>query len=405
MHERMPDDETLRVLSDLISFDTVSCNSNIPLIDHLEGWLGQLGIATQRIDGTPGKQSLVATIGPADVPGIILSAHTDVVPVANQPWSDDPFTVRIGNGRATGRGVTDMKGFAACVLAKVPAMLAAPLRRPVHIVLTHDEEVGCLAMPFVVRAIETWPVRPMAAIVGEPTTMGVIVAHKGKISYRVEVRGRSGHSALSPNACNAVEYAADLVVFIRDIGRRLEKTEQRDHSYDVPFTTAHTGPFHGGAALNIVPDRCEFEFEFRALPETSLQELSAEVQDYAHSVLLPRMRSTAPEAEIIFHPRSHIPGLDTATGSAITELALDWSGTLAAGTAKVAYGTEAGFYQKKLGIPTVVCGPGDISDAHLPDESIALSQLARCEQFLDNLIAWCAGRNTPGADYGTEDRT
>jgi acetylornithine deacetylase len=386
----MPTDRTLEMLRALIGFDTVSRNSNLPLIDHVAGYLKGLGVETRRILDTDGrKANLVATVGPEEAAGYILSGHTDVVPVDDQDWTSDPFTLRIEGGKAYGRGTADMKSFVACVLAKVPDMLAAPLARPFHLSFSYDEEVGCRGVKQIIADLRAWDRKPIGCFVGEPTSMDVVIAHKGKQSFRTEVRGTSAHSSMAPSAVNAAEYAADLVVKIRDIGRRLLRDGVRDSLFDVPHTTAHVGQIHGGSTLNIVPELCWFDWEFRALPQDDLDGLVAEVKAYARDVLVPQMRAVAPQADILFHPLSVIPSVDIAPEDELTILTKRLAGRN--GHRKVAYGTEGGMFQRDGGVPSIVCGPGSIEQAHKPDEYVTLEQLERCEAFLDRLIQHCRG--------------
>jgi acetylornithine deacetylase len=275
---------TIEVLEALVGFDTTSRNSNIPLVEWVEAYLDRLGVAHERVpDKTGGKANVWATIGPADVPGIILSGHTDVVPVDGQSWLSDPFRLTERNGRLYGRGATDMKGFDACCLAAVPDMVAAPLTRPIHLALSYDEEVGCIGVRGMIERLERAKVKPAACFVGEPTEMRVVIGHKGKRSFRVTMHGKTCHSSLAPRGVNAVEYAARLIVKIRDISDRLARSGAHDPLYDVPYTTAHTGVVHGGIALNIVPDACTFEFEFRPLATDDLGSLVDEVMAHARA--------------------------------------------------------------------------------------------------------------------------
>jgi acetylornithine deacetylase len=376
------------ILAALVGFDTTSRNSNLPLIAWVESYLARHGIASERIPEPGGEKSnLWATIGPADRPGYILSGHTDVVPVDGQPWTSDPFRLAARDGRLYGRGTADMKGFVACCLAAVPAMLAQPLRTPLHLAFSYDEEVGCIGVRHIVKEIGTKPVRPLGCFVGEPTGMEVVIGHKSKRSYWVTVRGRSCHSSLAPQGVNAVEYAARLIVKIRAMSDAKRAAGPRDPLYDVPFTTGHTGLVEGGIALNVVPDLCKFVFEFRCVPGDDPNALGEEVMAYAREVLEPEMRAVAPEAGIAFEARPFQAGLDTEPGAEIVALAKRLAGRN--GHSKVAYGTEAGLYQAG-GTPSVVIGPGSIDQAHKPDEFIAVEELARCCAFLDRLIEHCA---------------
>jgi acetylornithine deacetylase len=380
---------TIEVLEALVGFDTTSRNSNLPLVEWVEAYLDRLGVAHERVpDKGGGKANVWATIGPAGVPGIILSGHTDVVPVDGQSWSSDPFRLTERNGRLYGRGATDMKGFDACCLAAVPDMLAAPLTRPIHLALSYDEEVGCVGVRGMIARLAQAKVKPAACFVGEPTEMGVVIGHKGKRSFRVSVHGKTCHSSLAPHGVNAVEYAARLIVKIREIGERLARSGARDPLYDVPYTTTHTGVVRGGTALNIVPDICTFEFEFRPLAVDDVDRLADEVMAHARDQLEPQMRAVDPAARIVFEEMSEFPGLETPAASDVAGLAKRLAGN--DGHGKVAYGTEAGLFAL-AGIPTVVIGPGSIEQAHKADESIAISQLEACGAFLDRLIAYSRG--------------
>jgi acetylornithine deacetylase len=380
----VPVDKTKEILAALVGFDTVSRNSNLPLIAWIEDYLGRLGVPSRRIpDATGEKANLWATIGPAGAPGTILSGHTDVVPVDGQAWSSDPFRLAERGGRLYGRGATDMKGFDACCLAAVPAMLAQPLARPIHLAFSHDEEVGCVGVRSLIAALPQEPAMPSACIVGEPTGMNVVIGHKGKRSFRVAVSGRTCHSSLAPHGVNAVEYAARLIVKIREIGERLKHHGARDPLYDVPYSTAHTGVVQGGTALNIVPDACTFEFEFRAIAADAIDALGEEATAYARDVLEPEMRQVAPEAAIAFELKSGFPGLETPADDRVIALAKMLSGRER--HEKVAYGTEAGLFAA-AGIPSVVIGPGSIDQAHKADEFIAVAELERCGAFLGRLI-------------------
>lgn len=378
--------KTIEILEALIGFDTTSRNSNLPVIAWIEAYLDRFGITHERIlDATGTKANLWATIGPADLGGHILSGHTDVVPVDGQNWSQDPFQLTERDGRLYGRGATDMKGFLACCLAAVPDMAARPLTRPIHLSISYDEEVGCIGVRGLIAHLERAKVRPVGCFVGEPTSMDVVIGHKAKQSLSVTVDGRTVHSSLAPTGVNAVEYAARLIVRIRDMSDRLARAGTRDPLYDVPFTTAHTGTVHGGTALNIVPDSCAFEFEFRSIAADDLDALVGEIKAFARDELEPMMKAVAPEAGISFKIKSGFPGLDTPPEAEIVHLAK----RLAEKNhhSKVAYGTEAGLFHE-AGIPTVVIGPGSIDQAHKADEFVAIGELERCAGFIDRLIAY-----------------
>jgi acetylornithine deacetylase len=376
------------ILSALVSFDTVSRNSNLDLIAWVEGYLDRLGVKHQRVyDETGQKSNLWATLGPKDVPGFILSGHTDVVPVDDQNWTDSPFKLTERDGKLYGRGSTDMKGYVACCLASVPDMLKANLKKPLHLAFSYDEEVGCWGVRRMIPKIVEGVAMPVACFVGEPTEMDVVIGHKGKRSIKAIVRGRTCHSSLAPLGVNAVEYAARVIAKIRDIGDRLAREGTRDGLYDVPFSTAHTGYLHGGTALNIVPDIATFEFEFRVLSVDKSDAFLKEVVDYAKNVLEPEMKAVAPEAGFEFQDRGEFAGLDTAENADVTLLTKQLTGRNS--HSKVAYGTEGGLFSQ-AGIPTVVCGPGNIDQAHKADEWIAVSELEKCGKFIDRLIEHCA---------------
>lgn len=374
------------LLARLVTFDTTSRNSNLELIDFVEDYLRSFGIESRRIyDATGQKANLWATIGVSDAPGIILSGHTDVVPVDGQQWASNPFVMTERDGRLYGRGTCDMKGFIACVLAAVPDMVGAQLSRPFHLAFSYDEEVGCLGARHMVETLSRESVRPGYCIVGEPTMMDVVTAHKAKRSLRVTVRGRSCHSSLAPYGINAVDYAARLVMYIRSIADELAATGRRDEAFDIAHTTAHTGLISGGTALNIVPDECTFLCEFRVLPGENPDQYVDALRDYS-AQLEAEMRSTAPEAGIEIELMAQFPSLDTSPDAEITTLAKALSG--ANGHSKVAYGTEAGLFAEYLGTETIICGPGAIAVAHRPDEYVERSQLERCDIFLKRLIEW-----------------
>ena len=369
---------TIEVLEALVGFDTTSRNSNLALVEWVEAYLDRFGVAHERVpDKTGSKANVWATIGPSGMPGTILSGHTDVVPVDGQSWSTDPFRLTERNGRLYGRGATDMKGFDACCLAALPDMVAAPLTRPIHLALSYDEEVGCIGVRGMIARLKRAEMKPAACFVGEPTEMDVVIGHKGKRSFRVTVHGKTCHSSLAPRGVNAVEYAARLIVKIRDISDRLARTGVHDPLYDVPYTTAHTGVVHGGTALNIVPDACTFEFEFRPLATDDVAD--------ARERLELEMRAVDPAARMVFEQISEFPGLETPASSDVVGFAKRLAGMNEHG--KVAFGTEAGLFAL-AGIPAVVIGPGSIDQAHKSDEYIEVSQLEACSAFLDRLIAY-----------------
>ena len=378
--------DSLALISTLVGFDTVSAKSNLALIEFLSGRLAEHGVEARLVhDETGGKANLYATIGPQDRPGVMLSGHSDVVPVAGQDWSSDPFTVRQGDGRLYGRGTADMKSFLAVALAHVPAMVAADLKTPIHLAVSYDEEVGCIGVRRLLDMLNGLPVKPAICIIGEPTGMKVIVGHKGKRATRVHVSGLECHSSLAPQGVNAVDYAAELVVFLRRLARRQAEAGRSDPAYEVPTTTIHTGRITGGTALNIVPKDCHFDFEIRNLPEEDPEPLMEEVRRFARERLEPEMRAVSPDCGIAFEALSGYPGLDTDPGEEVVSFVKSLAGANRHG--KISFGTEGGLFQRTAGIPTVVCGPGEIAQAHKPDEWIALDQISLAERFMARLIA------------------
>lgn len=379
-----PSPASLEMIARLVAFDTTSRNSNLAIIDFIRDHLAGLGVESRLVhDATGRKANLYATLGPSDRPGIALSGHTDVVPVDGQDWSSDPWTLTRRDGRLYGRGTCDMKGFIAVVLAQAPEFLRRGLETPIHLMFSYDEEVGCVGVRRLIEALRALPVRPRACIVGEPTEMRVVAAHKGKRSLRAHVRGRECHSSLTPRGVNAVEYAAAAVTALRAIGRRIAAEGPFDPAFDVPYTTAHAGVIHGGTALNIVPKDCYFDFEFRYLPGEDPEELIGRLRRHVEETLEPEMRAVDPATGFAWEEISAFPGLDTPPDAEIVALGRALSGGNSVN--KVAFGTEAGLFQE-AGIPTIVCGPGSIDQAHKPDEYVSLEQIALCEAFLGRLM-------------------
>lgn len=382
----MPSAATLDWLAKLISHPSVSLTPNLALIEQAQGYLEDLGyLCAVVFDETKSKANLYATIGPAVDGGVILSGHSDVVPVEGQNWASDPFTTDIRGDRLYGRGACDMKGFLACLLAKAETFKNADLRVPIHLAFTYDEEVGCLGVPSLVEAINALPHKPAMCIVGEPTNMQVITQHKGKYSARAHFTGRSGHSSLPGEGVNAVEFASEFVVFLRRLGQKFRNEGPHDDEFVPNHTTFHSGVIHGGTQLNIIPQNCYVDFEFRNLPNHDRNELKGLIFDYLDNTLIPQMRETYDDVGVEIEVVSDMPGLATGDDEEVTRLVMELTG--ANTTGKVSFGTEAGVFSAMGNIPTVVCGPGSIEQAHKPDEFIELDQLARCEKFLDKLLA------------------
>jgi acetylornithine deacetylase len=369
----------------LIGFDTTSRDSNLDLIHHVKDYLAGLGVTSTLVfDATKRKANLYATLGPADRPGIMLSGHTDVVPVDGQDWDSDPFQMIEKNGRIHGRGTCDMKSFIAVCLAFAPKLLERGLKTPIHFGFSYDEEIGCIGVRRLIEMINGLGVKPKMCIVGEPTGMQVIIGHKGKHSYHAHVRGLEAHSSLAPIGVNAVEYAAEAVAYLKGMARRIAKEGPFDKVYDVPHTTVHTGTIRGGTALNIVPKDCTFDFEFRYLPETGHEAYFAEFESYLRNTLEPQMHAIDPATGFTIEELSSIPGLSMDPGEEVVTFAKSLAGRN--DHAKVAFGTEAGLFHQRAGIPTVVCGPGNIDHAHKPNEYVSVEQVAKCEQFMQKLM-------------------
>lgn len=402
MIEIMPNHRAVRIkglLADLVAFDTVSDRSNLPLIAYIEEYLASFGIAGQRIvDDTGQKASLWVTIGPEDRPGIVLSGHTDVVPVAGQNWTSDPFQLIEREGRLYGRGTTDMKGYVATCLAMVPEIARAKLSMPIHLAISYDEEIGCVGVRPMLHASNRAPVKPLACFVGEPTQMQVVIGHKGKHGVRASFRGHACHSSLAPAGVNAVEYAAELITEIRRRAVQLASEGQRDPMYDVPHTTMLTSTVQGGTALNIVPDRCTVEFEVRGLGITESKQVTDAMVAWAKENIEPAMQKQDPACGIDFEEILDYPALDMPPEHAVVTLAKQLAGRNA--HAKVGFGTEASLFVSIADIPAVVIGPGSIAQAHTPDEFVELSELLNCAGFIERLIAHCTGHRDLSVSVG-----
>ena len=383
MQNETPDQLTTDCLRELIGFDTTSRNSNLALIDWARARLAGLG-ASIRMDYNRDrtKANLFATFGEGPG-GTVLSGHSDVVPVDGQNWTSDPFRAEIRDGKLFGRGACDMKGFIAVVLARAPKFAAATLSSPIHVALTYDEEVGCLGVPGLIADLAAAGIRPDGCIVGEPTSMQLVTAHKGGRVYRCRVHGHAAHSSLTPSGVNAIEYAARVITFIQDLSWREEEQGVRVDGLDVPFSTISTNVISGGSGRNIIPALCEFFFDYRYVPGKAPQDFIDTIRDYVTQHVEPRMKRHHPHAGIELELTGDVPALDGNEQQAIAQLALSLLRPHA--SAKVAYGTEAGFFHN-AGIPSIVCGPGSINNAHKPDEFVPLEQLAQCEAFVDRLV-------------------
>ncbi|NIZ10021.1 acetylornithine deacetylase [Pseudooceanicola sp. HF7] len=373
---------TLEILDRLIGFDTTAGRSNLALIDWVTDFLTRRGARLTRIPAPEGKRAgLFASIGP-EGPGVLLSAHVDTVPVTGQTWTRPAFALTREAGRLYGRGTTDMKGFLAAMLRAADLASAMTLRTPLTLSISYDEEIGCLGIAHMIDHLKPAIGLPRAAIVGEPTSMQVALGHKGKAAYRVTCRGRAGHSALAPQFINALDMAADLVTGLRGLQQDYRANGARDAAYAVPHTTFHVGRMQGGQALNIVPDLATLDFEYRHLAADAPDRIEARID-----TLLAQVQAQYSEGEAGLVQRERLsayPGLDVEPDGTLARWACDLAGT---GTTKVAFGTEAGFFAG-LGIPTVVCGPGDMAgQGHQPDEYLEESALAACDAMLARLLS------------------
>jgi len=381
--EGLPSPRVIEILEQLIAFPTVSRDSNLDLIFWVRDYLASFGVTSRlTYDATRKKANLFATLGSGTVPGIILSGHTDVVPVEGQEWSSDPFRAIVKDGAIYGRGSVDMKGFIATVLAHVPRFLNGKHGFPIHLAFSYDEEVGCLGVRELIKDLQEIGLRAAGCIVGEPTEMQPLVGHKGAYRFRCKVHGREAHSGYTPMGVNAIEYAARVIAYIRQLADELRRNETKDMNYAVPHTTLQTGTVRGGLAANIVPKLCEFDFDMRTMPATPYEPLYEKIQDYAQT-LLPEMRLVEQNASIEFECLATTPGLETDERHGLVKLIKHLTG--ATNVSGASYATDAGLFHR-AGIPTIVCGPGSIEQAHCPDEFIALQQLASYESFLDALI-------------------
>ncbi|QTD55826.1 acetylornithine deacetylase [Parasphingorhabdus cellanae] len=380
-----PAQKTLDILKRLIAFQTVSRDSNIDLINWVQEYLQDAGIESHTTKGEhEGKANLFATIGSGEG-GIVLSGHTDVVPVDDQEWDTDPFDMtEKDDGLLYGRGTCDMKGFIAVALSKIDALKqAASQGAPIHLAFSFDEEVGCLGVRHLIEELGKRKIKPTGCIIGEPTSMKTVVGHKSGSVYTCNVTGREIHSSLEPQGVNSVEYSARIILKIAEIRERLRNNERRNEGFEVPYTTLQTGVINGGHASNIIPGHASFRFDIRALPWTDPEELVAEVREYCETKLIPEMRKVAPEANIEITKKGHVPGFVIADDAPLTRYVQRLNRSNSP-PGLVTFGTEGGLFQN-AGVPCVICGPGSISQAHKPNEFVALSQLAQCEKFMDRL--------------------
>lgn len=381
----MSSSPTRSYLDRLVAFPSVTLTSNLALIEWVQGLLKAGGIDSTLVHSDDGSRAnLFASVGPAEVPGVLLSAHTDVVPVEGQAWTYAPFQATESGGRIYGRGTCDMKGFVACALTAMLEAAGKPLKRPLQLALSYDEEIGCVGVRRLIDLLEVAPVKPMVCVVGEPTSMQIATGHKGKVALRAACHGVEGHSALAPLALNALHLAGDFMASVRQLQARIKQEGARDEAYDVPYSTLHIGRLEGGKALNIVPHLATLDFEIRHLAGDDPAQWVEQLEEGAERLVAVE-RERFPHAAIDIAQVNAYPGLDTHPTAEAVRLI---ESMLAPDTRKlkVAFGTEGGLFSGRLGVPVVVCGPGSIEQAHKPDEFVAVSQLQACDVFLAKLV-------------------
>jgi acetylornithine deacetylase len=383
-----PSLDALQWIDTLVGIDTVSRNSNLGLIETVRDHLRRLGFECWlTFDRRATKANLFCSIpdrNGGSAGGVVLSGHTDVVPVEGQDWDTDPFAATVQHERIYGRGSADMKGFIGTVLGRVPVLAQMKLAAPVHIALSFDEEIGCLGAPLMIDALAQRGIRPVGCIVGEPTNMDVVVAHKGFSAYQCSLRGQAAHSSIPAAGVNAIEFAARLIDHVRGVADDMRVNGPLDGDFDVPYSTVQTSSVRGGGVINTVPEFCELEFVIRHLPQVEVDGIFERIRLHAHQRLLGEMLQATAEAgpAISFESTFRVPGLEANEDAPFTRLVRRLSGDHT--VRKVAYGTEAGLFQR-AGIPTIVCGPGDIRQAHRKNEYITLAQIRQCEVFLETL--------------------
>jgi acetylornithine deacetylase len=374
---------TTEILDRLVAFPTVSRDPNLSLIGYVRDFLLARGIESKLYQDSTGlKANLYASVGPTDRGGVLLSGHTDVVPVDGQSWSSDPFTLKQRDGRLFARGSADMKGFIACALRAADIAAGMPLREPLQLAFSYDEEVGCVGVRSLVADMESWAHKPRFCVVGEPTLLRTAVGHKGKAALRAVCHGHAAHSANPDRGVNAIYMATDLIARVRQKQLHIASNSARDPAYEIPYTTLHVGVIRGGTALNIVPAHCEVELEIRNIVEDDPTVLIAGLR--ADAAAVAKAAATVPGGGIEIEITHEYPCLDTPGDAAVVEFVAALTGHQE--RIKVGFGSEAGLFSGGLGIPTVVCGPGSIEQAHKPDEYITVDQLQRCDAMMDALL-------------------
>ena len=371
----------LDILGRLVGFASVSRSSNLELIDWIRAYLRGHGVSSRLTFNTERtKANLFATLGPSTDGGIVLSGHSDVVPVDGQQWSSDPFSTSVHDGRVYGRGTCDMKGFIAVALGLVPEVLASPGKYPIHLAFSFDEEVGCLGVRGLLADLDSLEIHPRGCIVGEPTGMNIVTAHKGAGMYACQVTGFEVHSSLAPKGVNAIHYAAKVIVRLGEIADRLCRSERRHAGFDIPYSTIQVNQINGGTVGNTVAGGCRFTIDIRHLPWTNREDLIAETRAYIETDIIPAMRRVAPASSIALSEIADIPAFSIDQDHPIVR-EISRHRNAAGPCGCVAFATEAGLFQNS-GIPTVVCGPGSIDQAHQADEFVSLHQLDDCAEML-----------------------
>jgi len=375
---------SLELLESLVAFPSVSRTPNRDLVDFIAVTLTSAGIEAEIITGGDNANAnLFATIGPKDRPGIILSGHTDVVPTEGQDWTVDPFQLTKKDGKLYGRGTTDMKGFVACAIRAALLAKEQPLKRPIHLAFSYDEEIGCVGVRHLLDWLKSSSHEAAFCLIGEPTSLAVATGHKGKMALRATFRGREIHSALAPDGLNAIHLASDFISALRTEQTRLAESGSRDGDYDIPYSTIHAGIVRGGVALNIVPNESVIDFEIRHLKADDPIDILSTLKASAEKIV-DQHREDFPEAAADIEIVNAYPGLDTPPDAEIVGFIKSLTGANA--TSKVAFGTEGGLFNEKLGVPTVVCGPGSMQQGHKPDEFVTEEQIALCDKMLETLI-------------------
>jgi acetylornithine deacetylase len=375
---------TVNILKKLVSFPTVSRDANLGLINYIADIIRCEKVNPTIIKNKEGtKANLFASIGPENSDGVMLSGHTDVVPIDGQNWTKEPFECTLEDGLYFGRGTADMKGFVASAVNSFIKAKSMKLKRPLYLALSYDEEIGCLGVRSLIDLVKELKFKPAMCIVGEPTLMSIATGHKGKTALRADCEGVEAHSALAPKGMNAIHLACDLINEIRSMQNEIAENGIKDHDYDIPYTTLHVGKISGGIVLNIVPNKASVDFEIRNLVEDDPHKILNEIKQKI-SFLLEKINEKAPCADIKINITNEYPGLNTKINSEVVHFVSSLTGKN--NTIKVAFGTEGGLFDTKLAIPTIVCGPGSMDQGHKPDEFISEKQLELCDNMLENLI-------------------